>query len=238
MEFDASLLPVRLLVVYDTVNPEVTKMLDSFLPNDHIISDFQIACLQTGVIASQEMTWKFVRLDLFTKLLSNNTNHNLNNTCIEWLNLLTSDEDDEVEEQTVQDEGVRRGYEILNTDPNELPREEFVAYRRAQIAKHEMLETAKQLAKPMAEQMAEELIKQMVEELAKPKTEQLAKSMAEQLALAKISNMTTAVRFVRERKLCGHDTTEKELMEGYGLMHQEAVTVLALALPVNEEGGE
>jgi hypothetical protein len=149
-ELSMNLLPVRVLVVYDSVSPRVTDALDKFLPNNCVISDYNIACVQSGSVAP-DMSWKFVRLDLFVQLIRKNSltapNHQLSYACIEWLNLLTSHENADVNEHTVQDKGVRRGYEILSTDIHKLPLGERQAHLRAQEAKREMYTTVQQLAR-------------------------------------------------------------------------------------------
>jgi hypothetical protein len=149
-EFSMNLLPVRVLVVYDSVSPRVTDALDKFLPNNCVISDYNIVCVQSGSVAP-DMSWKFVRLDLFVQLIRKNSvnapNHQLSYACIEWLNLLTSHENADVNEQTVQDAGVRRGYEILSTAIDKLPLAERQAHWRAQEAKREMYITAQQIAR-------------------------------------------------------------------------------------------
>jgi hypothetical protein len=144
MEFYMGLLPVRTVVLCDAPNAEAAKMLDTFLPHDRVVSDFHISCVRTGA-SSQEMTWKFVRLDLFVQLVCNSKSalsNNLNSICIEWLKLLTSRESDEVNVQAVEDEGVRRGYEILSMAPHQMAPQELNDYLIDQAAKHEQIAVA------------------------------------------------------------------------------------------------
>ena len=151
MDFYGDLVPVKAVVVYDTVPTAATAVLNAILPSNQIVSHIDLVVRGEHCVVP-DLSWTFIRLDLFknfsqslkpTKIINDNNNHNAPGSVnsamhlptaevLDWMKMLARAKNELVSEE-ISDEGLKKAYEELDRPLEKLTDEEIAKFEADEI---------------------------------------------------------------------------------------------------------